>query len=111
MREYYVYNMTNKARTLYVGVTNNLERRAPQHKEKQIEGFTSRYSLNELAYYASTNDIREAIAREKQIKGWTRAKKTALIEEMNPNWDDLSATWYSQPKQSGSEVDSSLRSE
>jgi putative endonuclease len=103
--------MTNKARTLYVGVTNNLERRIAQHKEKQIESFTSRYGLIELAYYAATNDIREAIAREKQIKGWTRAKKIALIEGMNPNWDDLSATWYSQPEQSGSEGDSSLRSE
>jgi putative endonuclease len=111
MKDYYVYIMTNKARTLYVGVTNNLERRVSQHKEKQIEGFTSRYALNQLAYYASTNDIREAIAREKQIKGWTRAKKIALIEEMNPDWDDLSATWYSNAKQSGSEADSSLRSE
>ena len=101
MRDYYVYIMTNKARTLYVGVTNNLEQRVAQHKEKLIEGFTSRYGLNELAYYASTNDVREAIAREKQIKGWTRAKKIVLIEEMNPNWDDLSATWFSDPKQSG----------
>ena len=101
MRDYYVYIMTNKARTLYVGVTNNLEQRVAQHKEKLVEGFTSRYGLNELAYYASTNDVREAIAREKQIKGWTRAKKIALIEEMNPNWDDLSATWFSDPKQSG----------
>jgi putative endonuclease len=111
MREYYVYIMTNKARTLYVGVTNNLERRVSQHKEKHIKGFTSRYNLNELAYYAPTNDVREAIAREKQIKGWTRAKKIALIEEINPNWDDLSDAWYSTPKQSGSEVYSSLRSE
>jgi putative endonuclease len=101
MREYYVYIMTNKARTLYVGVTNNLEQRVAQHKEKLVEGFTSRYGLNELAYYASTNDVREAIAREKQIKGWIRAKKIALIEEMNPDWDDLSATWFSDPKQSG----------
>ena len=101
MRDYYVYIMTNKARTLYVGVTNNLEQRVAQHKEKLVEGFTSRYGLNELAYYASTKDVREAIAREKQIKGWTRAKKIVLIEEMNPNWDDLSATWFSDPKQSG----------
>ena len=111
MREYYVYIMTNKARTLYVGVTNNLERRVAEHRAKQTEGFTSRYGLDELAYEASTNDVREAIAREKQIKGGTRAKKIDLVEEMNPNWDDLSATWYSNHKQSGSEVDSSLRSE
>ena len=111
MRDYYIYIMTNKARTLYGGLTNNLERRVAQHKRRLTEGFTSRYGLDELAYYASTNDVREAIAREKQIKGWTRAKKVALIEEMNPDWDDLSATWYSNAKQSGSEADSSLRSE
>jgi putative endonuclease len=97
MREYYVYIMTNKARTLYVGVTNNLERRVYEHKGKLVKGFTSKYGLNELVYYASTNDVREAIAREKQIKGWKRAKKIALIEEMNPYWEDLAAGWYSNP--------------
>jgi putative endonuclease len=97
VREYYVYIMANKARTLYVGVTNNLERRVYEHKGKLVEGFTSKYGLNELVYYASTNDVREAIAREKQIKGWTRAKKVALIEEMNLYWEDLAAGWYSEP--------------
>jgi putative endonuclease len=105
MKEYYVYIMTNIARTLYVGVTNNLERRVYEHKEKLIEGFTSRYGLNELIYYASTNDVREAIAREKQIKGWTRAKKVALIEEMNPNWEDLAEGWYSSYGQEGTPTD------
>jgi putative endonuclease len=71
--------MANKGRTLYVGVTNNLERRVYEHKRKLVEGFTSRYGLTELVYYASTNDVREAIATEKQIKGWIRAKKVALI--------------------------------
>lgn len=103
--------MTNKARAPYVGVISNLERRLSQYKGKQIEGFTSRYGLNELTYYASTNVVREAIVRGKQIKAKTRAKKFALIEEMNPNWDDLSAAWYSNHKQSGLEVDSSLRSD
>ena len=97
MKEYYVYIMANEPRTIYVGVTNSLERRIYEHKNKLVVGFTSRYDLTKLVYYASTNDMREAIAREKQIKGWTRAKKVALIEEMNPYWDDLAAGWYADP--------------
>ena len=84
MKQYYVYMMANKMRTIYVGVTNSLERRVYEHKNKLLPGFTSRYDLTELVYYAETNDIREAIGREKQIKGWSRAKKVALIEELNP---------------------------
>jgi putative endonuclease len=94
MKEYWVYIMANENRTIYVGITNNLEKRVYQHKEGSVEGFTSRYKLTKLVYYASTNDVREAITREKQIKGWTRAKKVALIEEMNPYWEDLSLSWY-----------------
>ena len=86
--------MSNVARTIYTGVTNNLERRVYEHKHKLISGFTIKYNLTELVYYAETNDIREAIAREKQIKGWVRAKKVALIEEMNPGWLDLSESWF-----------------
>ena len=96
MSQYYVYIMTNATRTLYVGVTNNLERRVYEHKSKHIEGFTRRYNITWLAYYAETNDVREAIAREKQIKGWTRQKKLGLISEMNPQWRDLSADWYDE---------------
>jgi len=88
--------MTNETRTLYVGVTNNLERRVYEHKTKKTKGFTSRYNIGWLVYFAETNDIREAITREKQIKGWTRAKKMALIAEMNPQWRDLSADWYNE---------------
>ncbi|HVF98943.1 MAG TPA: GIY-YIG nuclease family protein [Chloroflexia bacterium] len=95
MRQSYVYMMANKTRTLYVGVTNNIERRVYEHKNKLLPGFTSRYGLDELVYLAETEDVREAIAREKQIKGWSRAKKVALIEEMNPEWEDLSAGWFS----------------
>ncbi|HKP52617.1 MAG TPA: GIY-YIG nuclease family protein [Chloroflexia bacterium] len=94
MRQYFVYIMSNASRTLYTGVTNNLERRVFQHKHKLVEGFTSRYNITWLVYYAETNDVREAIAREKQIKAWSRAKKLALIEEINPEWKDLSADWY-----------------
>jgi putative endonuclease len=97
-KQYYVYIMTNDYRTLYIGVTNNLERRVYQHKHKLIEGFTAKYNLTRLAYYTSTDDVREAIAREKQLKGRTRAKKIALIEEVNPMWDDLSSGWYTGPQ-------------
>jgi putative endonuclease len=97
-RRYYVYIMSNAARTIYVGVTNNLERRVYEHKHKLVPGFTQRYDLVHLVYYAETEDVREAIAREKQIKGWLRSKKVALIEEMNPHWEDLSATWFSDKR-------------
>ena len=96
MKTYYVYIMASQSRTLYVGVTNNLERRVYEHKQKLIEGFTSRYNINKLVYYAETNDVREAITREKENKGWLRTKKKALIEESNPHWQDLSATWYDE---------------
>ena len=95
-REYYVYIMTNASHTLYVGVTNNLERRVYEHKNKLLEGFTSRYNISWLVYYAATNDVREAIAREKEIKGWLRAKKVALVNEFNPEWKDLSLEWYDE---------------
>jgi putative endonuclease len=86
--------MSNPNRTLYVGVTNQLERRVYQHKHKKMEGFTSKYNLTKLVWHAETNEINEAIAYEKKIKGWTRAKKVTLIEEMNPEWEDLSTGWY-----------------
>lgn len=94
-KEYYVYLMTNKSRTLYTGVTNNLERRVYEHKHKLVPGFTSKYNITKLVYYEAGDDINIAIAREKQIKGWLRAKKIALIESVNPEWEDLSEDWYS----------------
>lgn len=93
-KEYYVYIMTNKSRTLYTGVTNNLMRRVYEHKKKLVEGFTSKYNIQFLVYYESTNDVHVALAREKQIKGWLRSKKIALIDSMNPKWKDLSEEWY-----------------
>jgi putative endonuclease len=87
---YWVYILTNRSRTLYVGVTNNLVRRVYEHRSKVNEGFTKRYNIHQLVYFEETNDIRVAIAREKQIKGWLRHKKIALIEEFNPEWQDLS---------------------
>ncbi len=89
MKNYYVYMVTNYSKTLYTGVTNDLQRRLYQHKEKTAPGFTSKYKIQRLVYYEVYNDIRHAIAREKQIKGWLHVKKVALIESMNPTWRDL----------------------
>jgi putative endonuclease len=95
--DYYVYIMANRSRTLYTGVTNDLQRRVYQHKHKLIEGFTSKYNITHLVYYEATPDIRSAIAREKQIKGWLRARKVSLIESANPEWRDLSEAWLDAP--------------
>ncbi len=87
--------LTNiKNKVLYVGVTNNLERRIHEHKHKSIEGFTAKYNVHKLVYFEETNDVNAALAREKQIKGWKRDKKNRLIEENNPDWLDLSQEWY-----------------
>jgi putative endonuclease len=94
MRQYFVYILANRSRTLYTGVTNDLERRVAEHKQKRIPGFTSRYNINQLVFFESTPDVRAAIAREKQIKGWVRRKKIALIKASNPHWKDLSEGWY-----------------
>ena len=94
MRQYYVYIMTNRSKTLYTGVTNDLLRRVYEHKNKMVEGFTKKYNITKLVYYEDTNDVEEAIAREKQIKGWLRRKKIALIESINPEWKDLSDDWF-----------------
>ncbi len=94
MKSYYVYIMTNKSGTLYTGVTNNLERRVYEHKHKLVPGFTSKYNITKLVYFEEGNDVNAALAREKQIKGWLRAKKIALIESVNPEWKDLSLDWY-----------------
>ncbi len=82
--------MTNKYNTvLYVGVTNDLVRRVYEHKNKLVKGFTAKYNIVKLVYYETHEDIKEAIKREKQIKGWLRAKKEELIKTMNPSWKDL----------------------
>lgn len=81
--------MTNHSRTLYIGVTNDLTRRIFEHKSKLIPGFCAKYNLTKLIYCEQTSDIRSAIAREKELKGWLRQKKINLIENLNPNWDEL----------------------
>ena len=93
-RQYYVYILSNVSRRLYVGVTNDLERRIYEHKHKLLSGFTSEYNISRLVYVETTTDVAAAIAREKQIKGWLRRKKLALIESQNPTWIDLSAEWF-----------------
>ena len=81
MKTYFVYILTNMSRTLYIGFTNNLFRRVYEHKNKMIPGFSSRYNIDKLVYFEETNDVNEAIKREKQLKGWLRKKKIFLIEE------------------------------
>lgn len=90
IRLYYTYITTNRKRgSLYTGMTNHLKFRIWQHKIKKLKGFTSRYNLDKLVWYESFTRVVDAIAREKEIKGWRREKKIALIESMNPQWKDL----------------------
>ena len=91
----YIYIMANASKTLYIGVTNNLIRRVSQHKSGKIKGFTLKYNITKLVYYEEGDNIEIAIQREKQLKGWLRKKKIALIESVNPDWRDLSEDWFS----------------
>jgi len=91
MNQYFVYILTNKSnRVLYIGVTNNLERRMYEHKNKMINGFTKRYNLTKLVYFEETSDVRSAIEREKKLKNWHRDWKIKLVDDFNPGWKDLS---------------------
>ena len=93
-RRYYVYMLASKTRRLYVGMTNDLHRRVLQHRTKAIDGFTSQYNIDRLVWYESIDQVLDAIAQEKQIKGWRREKKIELIEAENPGWADLARNWY-----------------
>jgi len=99
-KSYYVYIMSSPSQTLYIGVTNDLERRVNEHRSGTFDGFTKRYRVNRLVYFQETNDINAAIAAEKHLKGVSRSKKFALIEEENPGWQDLSAESESGPESS-----------
>ena len=91
---YYVYILTNwNDKVMYIGVTNDLERRLYEHKHQLLDGFTKHYNVHKLVYFEQASDVRAAIAREKQLKGWSRKKKNALISGMNPAWRDLSDDW------------------
>ena len=92
---YYVYILTNKTdAVMYIGVTNDLRRRLYEHKKEQIEGFTKKYHVHKLVYFEEFPDVNYAIAREKQLKGWTRAKKNSLVESKNPNWIDWGENYF-----------------
>ena len=88
---YYTYILTNwNNKVMYIGMTNNLERRLYEHRHHVVAGFTCKYNVCKLVYYESTDDVKAAIMREKQLKGWIRARKNALVESTNPTWRDLS---------------------
>ena len=93
MKQYFVYILASRSRVLYIGITNDLQRRVYEHQHKLIPGFTSKYNVNRLVYFETTTDVRAAIAREKEIKAWRREKKAKLIEAINPQWKDLSEEW------------------
>jgi putative endonuclease len=88
-RTYCIYILASRSRNLYTGVTNNLERRMIEHRDGLVPGFTSRYRISRLVHFEVFGDVRGAIAREKEIKGWRREKKIWLIERQNPKWEDL----------------------
>ena len=94
-RHYYTYIMASLSRRVYVGVTNNLIRRTLEHKQARVLGFAEKYRINRLVYVESFQHVRYAIAREKEIKGWRRSRKVALIERENPTWADLAESWAS----------------
>ena len=94
---FYVYILTNwNNEVMYIGMTNNLERRLHEHKNKLVEGFTKKYNVHKLVYYEHGNDVHAAIAREKEIKKWRREKKNNLVITMNPEWKDLSLEWEAE---------------
>ena len=98
----YVYILSSRTKKLYVGVTNNLERRVWEHKTGMLDGFAKRYNIDRLVHYEESNSIRSAIEREKQLKGWLRVKKVELIESTNPEWDDIGEAWYTGLEDSSS---------
>ncbi len=90
MKKYYVYILVNwNNKVMYIGVTNNIFRRVYEHKNKMVDSFTKKYNVHKLVYFEETTDIKSAIEREKQLKGWNRAKKNELVETMNPKWEEI----------------------
>ena len=90
MNEYYVYILTNAySNVMYIGITNDLRRRVYEHKAGVIEGFTKKYHVHKLVYFEQCHDVKAAIRREKQLKSWSRTKKNALVEAVNPDWKEI----------------------
>lgn len=110
-KSHFVYIMGSLSGTLYIGLTSRPERRVFQHKEHVHGGFTSKYDVDRLLYWESFDDVLRAIDREKQLKGWRRSKKIALIESLNPHWLDLSRDWYGPIKDGGEGRDASTASD
>ena len=108
-RKFYIYILASKSRVIYVGFTGDLHSRVLQHKREEIDGFTKRYHVNRLVYFENFKYVNNAIARETRVKAWSRAKKVALIERVNPTWEDFAADWGKPLKMR--KADSSLRSE
>jgi putative endonuclease len=98
VKTYYVYIMASGRRTLYVGVTGDLQRRVYEHRHKLVDGFTKQYNVTHLVYFEQWTEIRQAIAREKQLKRWSRAKKLELIRSVNPKWKDLARDATIEPR-------------
>ncbi len=94
MRQFWVYIAASRTGTLYTGVTNDLHRRMAEHRSGRFPGFTEKYGVHRLLHFEETSDTLSAITREKQIKGWNRAKKVRLIESRNPGWKDLAGDWF-----------------
>src|SRR6202043_2735601 len=92
--KYFAYIVCSRSGTLYIGVTNSIYRRALEHKRGEVEGFASKYHCDRMVYWESFDDVQKAISREKQLKGWRRSKKIALIEFLNPHWLDLAREWF-----------------
>jgi len=108
---YCVYILTNRSKTLYVGMTNNLSRRVWEHRQGTGSEFCRRYKIDRLVYYESFDEVVKAINREKEIKGWLRIKKIQLIVSLNPTWRDLSAEWFTRHRFQPTEfIGPSLRS-
>jgi len=99
---YYTYILASRTKTLYIGVTNDIERRVWEHRAKELPGFAQRYNIDRLVYYEDYQWIQDAIAREKHLKGWLRRKKIELIESLNPEWDDLAENWFNGARDSSS---------
>jgi putative endonuclease len=103
-RFYYVYIMASISRVLYTGMTNQIVKRAWEHRHGVVDGFTKKYRVHRLVYFEQYRDVREAIQREKDIKSWNRAKKVKLIESVNPTWEDLSQVWQEAARREGEEA-------
>lgn len=108
MREGFVYIMSNQARTLYTGVTSDLQQRVLQHKSQSFKGFTAKYKLTRLVWFEPFDEISDAIEAEKKIKAWRRSKKVSLIEAHNPEWEDLAEDWYIEERLLNSKPDPSV---